>query len=140
MPPTLTCGFFQMRTLQVIRPSRTPTRRRLVNIMDRTPFEKLDGTRNLRCWRIFYAKLELSHRSNYLLPKAWRILADDVRVGGLSGFGEIARSCRAVTLGNPALSGCHCARPAPRCALAVSRRAVLPRAPGQSPVPLPDRG
>ena len=36
MPPTLTCGRVQIRTLQVIRPSRTPSRRRLVNIMRRT--------------------------------------------------------------------------------------------------------
>ena len=32
-PPTLTCGRVQIRTLQVISPRRTPSRRRFANIM-----------------------------------------------------------------------------------------------------------
>src|SRR5262249_2702330 len=32
-PPTFTCGRVQMRTLQVISPRRTPSRKRLVNVI-----------------------------------------------------------------------------------------------------------
>src|SRR5260221_10184922 len=33
--PTLTCGYFHIRTLQVISPRRTPSRKRFVNTMGR---------------------------------------------------------------------------------------------------------
>ncbi len=42
--PTLTCGLFQIRTLQVISPRRTPSRRRLVNTMERVyPSRRLEA-------------------------------------------------------------------------------------------------
>jgi hypothetical protein len=87
-PPTLTCGRVQMRTLQVMSPRRTPSRKRLVNVIG---YRSAPFSQHCRAHAALQARVR---RAPFQVPGCRRLVQEPIPQSAISSSRVLATAHR----------------------------------------------